>query len=327
MRECNWTQQEVAADLGVTVRTIQRLEREAEQQKIDKDVAPVRKAGSGRRRTFGKKQIEAIENLMDVEPGLTCHQVKLRLPKILAGVGRRTIQRIIQEKLDMPSIVRPTVPFLTEEGRKKRVAWAKTNKRRTIGDWRGVLFADECPFHTKQSTGGRRVRKPRNADRFDPKYTRPTLKKPQVIIFWGGISASGRRVHGWFQYKEKINSESYMTMLKKNAFKILRQENLTLCHDLATPHTSKPTSDYLAAEGIKTMFTPGKSPDANPIENLFAIMKKRLEAVPTRTIEEVKKEATRVWRGLPDAYLEELCTSMRRRCSRIINNNGFPTKY
>ena len=196
LRECNWTQQEVAADLGVTVRTIQRLEREAEQQKIDKDVAPVRKAGSGRRRTFGKKQIEAIENLMDVEPGLTCHQVKLRLPKILAGVGRRTIQRIIQEKLDMPSIVRPTVPFLTEEGRKKRVAWAKTNKRRTIGDWRGVLFADECPFHTKQSTGGRRVRKPRNADRFDPKYTRPTLKKPQVIIFWGGISASGRRVHG-----------------------------------------------------------------------------------------------------------------------------------
>ena len=84
LRECNWTQQEVAADLGVTVRTIQRLEREAEQQKIDKDVAPVRKAGSGRRRTFGKKQIEAIENLMDVEPGLTCHQVKLRLPKILA---------------------------------------------------------------------------------------------------------------------------------------------------------------------------------------------------------------------------------------------------
>ena len=54
-----------------------------------------------------------------MEPGLTCHQVKLRLSKILAGVGRKTIQRIIQLKLDIPSVVRPKVPFLTEEGKEK----------------------------------------------------------------------------------------------------------------------------------------------------------------------------------------------------------------
>ena len=55
MRECNWTQQEVAADLGVNVRTIQRLEKDAGLQKVGKDEAPVRKAGSGRKRSFGKK--------------------------------------------------------------------------------------------------------------------------------------------------------------------------------------------------------------------------------------------------------------------------------
>ena len=49
--------------------------------------------------------------------------------------------------------------------------------------------------------------------------------------------------------------------------------------------------------------------------------------MPTKTIEEVKSKVTKVWRGLPDAYLEELCTSMRRRCPGIINNNGYPTKY
>ena len=64
-----------------------------------------------------------------------------------------------------------------------------------------------------------------------------------------------------------------------------------------------------------------------PIENVFAIIKRRLEAVPTRTIEELKSKVTKVWRGLPDAYLEELCTSMRRRCTRILKNDGYPTKY
>ena len=78
---------------------------------------------------------------------------------------------------------------------------------------------------------------------------------------------------------------------------------------------------------FKTMLTPGRSPDAMPIENVFVTIKRRLEAVPTRAIEELKSKVTKVWRGLPDAYLEELCTSMRRRCPGIINNNGYPTKY
>ena len=68
LRECNWTQKVVADDLGVTVRTIQRLERlerDAELQKVGRDVAPVRKQGSGRKRSFGKKLIEAIEKLID----------------------------------------------------------------------------------------------------------------------------------------------------------------------------------------------------------------------------------------------------------------------
>ena len=171
------------------------------------------------------------------------------------------------------------------------------------------------------------MRRPRTANRFDPKYTKPEVKKPEMIIFWGGIAASGRRVHGFFDPKEMVNSDSYCTMLRRKAVKVLKEENLILCHDQARPHISKKTSAYLASEGIPTLTTPGRSPDAMPIENVFAIMKRRLELVPTNTIEEVKTEVTKVWRGLSDAYLEELCTSMRRRCTGIIKNNGYPTKY
>ena len=44
-------------------------------------------------------------------------------------------------------------------------------------------------------------------------------------------------------------------------------------------------------------------------------------------IEELMAEVIKVWRGLPDAYLEEICTLMRRRCTAIIRNNGYPIKY
>ena len=64
------------------------------------------------------------EDLIDEDPGLTCHQVKLRL--ILAGVVHQTIQRIIHVKFDIPSMVHPKVPFLTEVGRQKRLSGART---------------------------------------------------------------------------------------------------------------------------------------------------------------------------------------------------------
>ena len=73
-----------------------------------------------------------------------------------------------------------------------------------------------------------------------------------MIIFWGGISAFGTRVHSFFPYKEKINSESYMSMLKKNAIEVMKKENLTLCHNRDTSHISQKASNFLANEGIES---------------------------------------------------------------------------
>ena len=59
-----------------------------------KDEASPRNLGSGRKRSFGKRQIKAIEELIDEEHGLTFQQVKLRLPKQWAS--------IIQPKIRTP---------------------------------------------------------------------------------------------------------------------------------------------------------------------------------------------------------------------------------
>ena len=99
---------------------------------------------------------------------------------------------------------------------------------------------------------------------------------------------------GSSQRRRSTLKATYVAMLKSRAISFLKKENLTLCHDLTTPHISQKTSNYLAAEGIRPTHTPGRSPDANPIENVFAIMKRRLETVSTRTIEEVKTGVVKV---------------------------------
>ena len=83
-RECGWIQARVAEDLGVNVRTIQRLEERG--KKLKKGEIPQRKVGSGPRRTYGPKQIRAMDKAIDANPRLTCHQLKLQLPNTLAKV-------------------------------------------------------------------------------------------------------------------------------------------------------------------------------------------------------------------------------------------------
>ena len=90
------------------------------------------------------------------------------------------------------------------------------------------IFSDETLFHTKPTTGGRSVRRPRGANRFDPNYTVQRLKHPKHILFWRGISASGKRFYSFLKPKEKMNSVRYISALKR-ALKLLKQEKLTMC--------------------------------------------------------------------------------------------------
>ena len=95
-------------------------------------------------------------------------------------------------------------------------------------------------------------------NRFDPKYTVQRVKHPEHILFWGGISASGKRVYSFLKPKEKMNSVRYISALKR-ALKLLKQEKLRLVHDCSRVHTSKFTSAFLDKEKGKVKMIPGNS--------------------------------------------------------------------
>jgi len=77
-----------------------------------------------------------------------------------------------------------------------------------------------------------------------------------------------------------------------------------------------------------------RSPDLNPIENLFKKLIRRLEVIyvdPAKEsvdLEEFEADVKQVLLGLEeDGGIAELARSMPRRCADVVKADGGPTKY
>jgi transposase len=108
-----------------------------------------------------------------------------------------------------------------------------------------------------------------------PRGQQPIVKttgKRKALKVFGVIEAfTGRLIYQAIE--DKLNSESYKTFLRK----VLRatQGQVIIIHDGSRYHTSKATKDFVASQARLTLFRlPAYSPDFNPIEGLWKIIKK-----------------------------------------------------
>jgi len=67
---------------------------------------------------------------------------------------------------------------------------------------------------------------------------------------------------------------------------------------------------------------PSCSPDLNPIENLWAIVKGNVEKRMPKNLKDLEKFMTEEWNAIQESVLNNLVNSMRRRCELVIENNG-----
>jgi transposase len=83
----------------------------------------------------------------------------------------------------------------------------------------------------------------------------------------------------------KLNSENYCKLLDETFFRWYKSKSRTFKRDCifmqdnAPSHASKATAQFLAKKGFpekKIMSWPASSPDVNPIENMWALLKKEL---------------------------------------------------
>jgi hypothetical protein len=84
---------------------------------------------------------------------------------------------------------------------------------------------------------------------------------------------------------------------------------------------------WFARNGVNLLQTPPYSPDTNPIENLWHIVKSKLKGKRFRTKDELWSEVLKAWNEIPVSTCMKLVDSMPRRMQAIIRAKGSNTKY
>lgn len=92
-------------------------------------------------------------------------------------------------------------------------------------------------------------------------------------------------------------------------------------------HTSRVAKEFIAQNGIKTMDWPSNSPDLNPIENLWQIIKNKVEKRMPRNIEELGEFLAEEWEAVPEETVINLVKSIKNRCEMVLEKNGDRISY
>lgn len=93
-------------------------------------------------------------------------------------------------------------------------------------------------------------------------------------------------------------------------------------HDGASSHTAKTTKKWLQENGIIVLDWPSSSPDFNKIENLWALMKRKLRHDPQRTLSGLKAKIQEIWDSITPEECTKLIYTMPKRLEAVLKCKG-----
>ena len=281
---------------------------------------------SGRPSVTSPQTDRMIRRMIKVNPTVSSSVLAASLP---VPIAPRTVRHRLQKKFNMRARRPAKKPLLTAKNRRDRIAFCQRVKNWTPEMWERVLWSDETAIRQHGNKGAMFVRR-LPGTRYDPSNCVATVKHSPSIMVWGSFSASGRGNLWFLPQNTTMRAANYRTVLQERLLPMMniRQTSIFM-HDGAPCHTAKSVKRWLQGQSV-TVLSPwlGNSPDLNPLENLWYILKRRVAQYNPTSLQHLRQIIRDVWcREIDPEMCKRLVHSMPKRVRQVLKNKGGPTKY
>lgn len=223
---------------------------------------------SGAPKKLSEHAVQSARTLLSAgKPDSTLRKVAKRLViegHCSTGISKNTVRTAVRlGSKGLRSCHVSSVPVLSEEQLKKRVAFAKQNRSRA---WTKVMFSDSKYFYLQQLSGRRG---PKRWVLAGTKPTRPSTKFPSKVHVYAGVSYYGKTelhfatgttaLKNTFSKTQKgVGAAEYQSILSETLLPQAKQlfgrhsiRDWVFQQDGAPAHTASATKQFLEAQGIQ----------------------------------------------------------------------------
>ncbi len=221
-------------------------------------------------------------------------------------------------------------PYVNMVQKGRRVLWAKAQLKRTVSNWKSVLWSDESKFDIFIGNHGRRVLRTKVEGDLPANYQR-SVQKPASLMVWGYINAYMGSLH---VLEGTMNTERYIKVLEQqmlpSRWRLFWGKPCVFQQDNAKPHTAAITTAWLRSRRVRVWNWPACSPDfpdrLSPIENIWCFIKWKY-VKDYHKLFSSWKNIRQEWDQIPTPKLQKLITSMPRRLQTVLKRWGDATPW
>ena len=223
-------------------------------------------------------------------------------------------------------------PWLTPKHMAARLEWCLEHVNWSDRQWLSVLWTDEASFRCGYF--GQVYITRQAGEEFHKDCLIARFRKYSACMIWGCISPCGLRKLLIFdkgsidgeRYRQEVVPLIHQAVLEQQEGSLFAQQSIVM-QDNARIHTARATLSLFKDIAIQLLNWPANSPDLNPIENLWSLLKSRVGKHFPTTRDQIVDAIQLEWNRLTVSDIARCCQSMRQRCQAVIDANGGHAKW